>query len=246
MRVVVPAVGGGFGLKVHLYVEEAILPFLSRLSGAPVKWCEDRYEHLAASGHSKEVVCMLELGARRAGHVPRAARAARRRRRRPPGSPVDEPDRPALRRVDAPGHLLDRGPSLRGRRGGDEQVPEHGVPGRGLDVGTHGPRGADRRRSTDARHRPAGAAAPELPAGRPAGRLRDRLPLRRRQLRGVDPPRARARRLRRAPGATAPAPRARAGTSASGSARSSSRAGGRRRSRPTWGFPAPVTSIRSA
>ena len=31
VRVIVPAVGGGFGLKVHLYVEEAILPFLSRL-----------------------------------------------------------------------------------------------------------------------------------------------------------------------------------------------------------------------
>ena len=101
VRVVVPAVGGGFGLKVHLYVEEAILPFLSRLAGAPVKWCEDRYEHLAASGHSKEVVCTLELALDEAGHVPRAARAARRRRRRPPGSPVDEPDRPALRRVDA-------------------------------------------------------------------------------------------------------------------------------------------------
>src|SRR5205085_10140826 len=61
VRVLVPAVGGGFGLKVHLYVEEAILPFLSRLTGAPVKWAEDRYEHLAASGHSKEVVCELEL-----------------------------------------------------------------------------------------------------------------------------------------------------------------------------------------
>ena len=61
VRVLVPAVGGGFGLKVHLYVEEAILPLLSRLAGAPVKWAEDRYEHLAASGHSKEVVCDLEL-----------------------------------------------------------------------------------------------------------------------------------------------------------------------------------------
>jgi carbon-monoxide dehydrogenase large subunit len=61
VRVLVPAVGGGFGLKVHLYVEEAILPLLSRLVGAPVKWAEDRYEHLAASGHSKEVVCELEL-----------------------------------------------------------------------------------------------------------------------------------------------------------------------------------------
>jgi carbon-monoxide dehydrogenase large subunit len=61
VRVLVPAVGGGFGLKVHLYVEEAILPLLSRLVGSPVKWVEDRYEHLAASGHSKEVVCQLEL-----------------------------------------------------------------------------------------------------------------------------------------------------------------------------------------
>jgi carbon-monoxide dehydrogenase large subunit len=61
VRVLVPAVGGGFGLKVHLYVEEAILPLLSRLTGAPVKWVEDRYENLAASGHSKEVVCTLEL-----------------------------------------------------------------------------------------------------------------------------------------------------------------------------------------
>jgi carbon-monoxide dehydrogenase large subunit len=61
LRVLVPAVGGGFGLKVHLYVEEAILPLLSRLAGAPVKWVEDRYELLAASGHSKEVVCSLEL-----------------------------------------------------------------------------------------------------------------------------------------------------------------------------------------
>jgi carbon-monoxide dehydrogenase large subunit len=61
VRVLVPAVGGGFGLKVHLYVEEAILPLLSRLTGTPVKWVEDRYENLAASGHSKEVVCTLEL-----------------------------------------------------------------------------------------------------------------------------------------------------------------------------------------
>jgi CO/xanthine dehydrogenase Mo-binding subunit len=61
VRVLVPSVGGGFGLKVHLYVEEAILPLLSRLAGTPVKWIEDRYENLAASGHSKEVVCTLEL-----------------------------------------------------------------------------------------------------------------------------------------------------------------------------------------
>jgi carbon-monoxide dehydrogenase large subunit len=61
VRVICPAVGGGFGLKVHLYVEEVIIPELSRRLGAPVKWVEDRYEALAASGHAKEVVCELEL-----------------------------------------------------------------------------------------------------------------------------------------------------------------------------------------
>jgi len=61
VRVICPAVGGGFGLKVQLFVEEAIIPELSRRLGAPVKWVEDRYEALAASGHAKEVLCELEL-----------------------------------------------------------------------------------------------------------------------------------------------------------------------------------------
>ena len=61
VRVLVPAVGGGFGLKVHLFVEEVIVPLLARRVGAPVKWVEDRYELLAASGHAKELVCALEL-----------------------------------------------------------------------------------------------------------------------------------------------------------------------------------------
>ncbi len=61
LRVICPAVGGGFGLKVTLFVEEAIIPLLSRQVGRPVKWVEDRYEALAASGHSKEVVMEVEV-----------------------------------------------------------------------------------------------------------------------------------------------------------------------------------------
>jgi carbon-monoxide dehydrogenase large subunit len=61
VRVICPAVGGGFGLKVQLFVEEAIVPELSRRLSAPVKWVEDRYEALAASGHAKEVICELAL-----------------------------------------------------------------------------------------------------------------------------------------------------------------------------------------
>ena len=61
LRVICPAVGGGFGLKVQLFPEEAIVPLLSRRLGRPVKWVEDRTEALSAGGHSKEVVMDLEL-----------------------------------------------------------------------------------------------------------------------------------------------------------------------------------------
>ena len=61
LRVICPAVGGGFGLKVQLFVEEAIVPLLSRRLGRPVKWIEDRSEALGASGHSKEVVMDIDL-----------------------------------------------------------------------------------------------------------------------------------------------------------------------------------------
>ena len=46
---------------MQLFVEEAIIPELSRRLGTPVKWVEDRYEALAASGHAKEVICELAL-----------------------------------------------------------------------------------------------------------------------------------------------------------------------------------------
>jgi carbon-monoxide dehydrogenase large subunit len=61
MRVIAPDVGGGFGLKVHLHLEEILIPYLALQLGRPVKWIEDRYENLVASGHAKEMICDLEL-----------------------------------------------------------------------------------------------------------------------------------------------------------------------------------------
>jgi CO/xanthine dehydrogenase Mo-binding subunit len=61
LRVIAPDVGGGFGLKLHLFPEDIAVPLLSRLTGRPVKWIEDRFESLAASLHGKEIVCELEL-----------------------------------------------------------------------------------------------------------------------------------------------------------------------------------------
>ena len=53
MRVIADHVGGGFGLKAHAFDEDHLIPAAAKVVGAPVKWTEDRYEHLAASLHSQ-------------------------------------------------------------------------------------------------------------------------------------------------------------------------------------------------
>src|SRR5207253_80213 len=51
VRVVAPDVGGGFGIKGHVYPEDVLVPAIARRLGRPVKWVETRREHfLTASG----------------------------------------------------------------------------------------------------------------------------------------------------------------------------------------------------
>src|SRR6185503_11073546 len=45
IRVIAPDVGGGFGSKGHLAIEEVLIPFLAVHLERPVKWIEDRYEN---------------------------------------------------------------------------------------------------------------------------------------------------------------------------------------------------------
>jgi len=54
VRVVVPDVGGGFGLKCVVGREEIAVAAAARLLGRPVRWVEDRWENLAASFHGHE------------------------------------------------------------------------------------------------------------------------------------------------------------------------------------------------
>lgn len=55
VRVIVPDVGGGFGQKIHLIRKYAVLTALMAVrTGRPVKWIEDRSEHMMAGGHSCE------------------------------------------------------------------------------------------------------------------------------------------------------------------------------------------------
>ena len=54
IRVIAPDVGGGFGVKGHVYPEDMLLPFLAKLVGRPVKWLESRSEHILCSCHSRD------------------------------------------------------------------------------------------------------------------------------------------------------------------------------------------------
>ncbi|HET7849107.1 MAG TPA: xanthine dehydrogenase family protein molybdopterin-binding subunit [Pseudolabrys sp.] len=54
VRVVSPDVGGGFGYKGILLAEEVCLGWLAMRCGHPVRWIEDRREHLTANANCRE------------------------------------------------------------------------------------------------------------------------------------------------------------------------------------------------
>ena len=54
IRVVAPDVGGGFGYKGILLAEEVCLGWLAMRCGHPVRWIEDRREHLIAGANCRE------------------------------------------------------------------------------------------------------------------------------------------------------------------------------------------------
>jgi carbon-monoxide dehydrogenase large subunit len=62
LRVIGPDVGGGFGLKCHVFPEEALTCHFARETGRPVKWIEDRREHLLNSFHAKDDIVECEMG----------------------------------------------------------------------------------------------------------------------------------------------------------------------------------------
>ena len=54
VRVIAPDVGGGFGYKGILLPEEVCLSWLTMHLGHPVRWIEDRREHLSATANCRE------------------------------------------------------------------------------------------------------------------------------------------------------------------------------------------------
>jgi carbon-monoxide dehydrogenase large subunit len=54
VRVIAPDVGGGFGYKGILLTEEVCISWLAMKRGHPVRWLEDRREHLTAGANCRE------------------------------------------------------------------------------------------------------------------------------------------------------------------------------------------------
>ena len=63
MRVVAPAVGGGFGAKLNVYAEELLCVALARKHGVPVRWNEGRSENAVATIHGRGQIQHMELAA---------------------------------------------------------------------------------------------------------------------------------------------------------------------------------------
>ena len=69
IRVVAPDVGGGFGPKARLYPEEIILAALALELDHPVRWVEDRGEHLLTSAHTRDHHYKVTAYADRQGRI---------------------------------------------------------------------------------------------------------------------------------------------------------------------------------
>jgi len=69
LRVVAPEVGGGFGSKLNVYAEEALMGFVAMKINKPVKWIESRRENFLCTIHGRGHVDYYEIAAKRDGTI---------------------------------------------------------------------------------------------------------------------------------------------------------------------------------
>ena len=62
-------VGGAFGLKGNIFREDFCACIASKQIGRPVKWIEDRNEHMLASGHAREEKISAQVAVTDAGDI---------------------------------------------------------------------------------------------------------------------------------------------------------------------------------
>jgi carbon-monoxide dehydrogenase large subunit len=70
VEVIAPDVGGGFGTKIMMFfAEEVLVPWAAVQLRQPVKWTEDRREHLMCMNHAREAECDVEIACTRDGTI---------------------------------------------------------------------------------------------------------------------------------------------------------------------------------
>ncbi|HWQ14406.1 MAG TPA: molybdopterin cofactor-binding domain-containing protein [Roseiflexaceae bacterium] len=69
VRVIAPEVGGGFGVKIGIYPEEAALAALARAHCLPLRWVEGRLEHMQATTHGRAQLAEYEAAVAEDGTV---------------------------------------------------------------------------------------------------------------------------------------------------------------------------------
>jgi CO/xanthine dehydrogenase Mo-binding subunit len=62
-------VGGGFGVRGELYPEDVLVCVVARRLGRPIRWIEDRREHLIATNHSRDQVHRVKVGFDETGFI---------------------------------------------------------------------------------------------------------------------------------------------------------------------------------
>jgi CO/xanthine dehydrogenase Mo-binding subunit len=62
-------VGGGFGVRGEMYPEDFLVCVASLRFGRPVKWIEDRFEHMMAANHSRQQRHLVRVALDAEGHI---------------------------------------------------------------------------------------------------------------------------------------------------------------------------------
>ncbi len=69
IRVIVPEVGGGFGMKANTYPEDVVVVWAARHLGKPVKWVSDRTESLLTDVHARDDIHEVEVAYQENGRI---------------------------------------------------------------------------------------------------------------------------------------------------------------------------------
>ena len=170
LRVLTQDVGGAFGLKGNIFREDFCLAIAARQLARPVKWIEDRNEHLMASGHAREERITAQVAVTEAGDILGLTASLDMDAGAYPGLPFSAVAFTGVISLLLPGPVQDQGLPVRHPGGRHQQGDLRGLP-RPVGDGDLDPRAADRH----GRHRAGpgpGRGAPAQPLeGAPDDRL---------------------------------------------------------------------------